>query len=123
MEDHHTKLYVTGAFVAGVLLCLGFKDFYPDLEWRFCRRPSPIVNKTIAGAGLADDEHIDLEDHEGVVDVEHGTLRIFEGIESCIGNTPMFKIKSLSEVTGCEILGKAEVILSHFYSFTIVTDV
>ena len=32
-----------------------------------------------------------------------------EGIEACIGNTPLFKIKSLSEETGCEILAKAEV--------------
>ena len=31
------------------------------------------------------------------------------GIESCIGNTPLFRIKSLSDATGCEILGKAEV--------------
>ena len=34
---------------------------------------------------------------------------ILEGIEGCIGNTPLFKIKSLSEATGCEILMKAEV--------------
>ena len=31
-----------------------------------------------------------------------------EGIESTIGNTPLFVIKSLSEVTGCTIMGKAE---------------
>ncbi|KAJ9648296.1 Cysteine synthase 2 [Coniosporium tulheliwenetii] len=31
-----------------------------------------------------------------------------EGIEGCIGNTPLFKIKSLSDATGCEILAKAE---------------
>jgi cysteine synthase len=31
-----------------------------------------------------------------------------EGIESAIGNTPLFVIKSLSEVTGCTILAKAE---------------
>lgn len=30
------------------------------------------------------------------------------GIESCIGNTPLFKIKSLSDATGCEIYAKAE---------------
>jgi hypothetical protein len=32
-----------------------------------------------------------------------------EGIEGCIGNTPLIRIKSLSEATGCEILAKAEV--------------
>ncbi|MCJ1306371.1 hypothetical protein MMC25_000013 [Agyrium rufum] len=33
---------------------------------------------------------------------------IGDGIESCIGTTPLIKIKSLSAQTGCEILGKAE---------------
>ncbi|KAJ5626119.1 Tryptophan synthase beta subunit-like PLP-dependent enzymes superfamily [Penicillium lagena] len=37
-----------------------------------------------------------------------GPPAIVEGIEGCIGNTPLFRIKSLSEETGCEILGKAE---------------
>ena len=31
-----------------------------------------------------------------------------EGLESCIGHTPLFQIRSLSERTGCEIWGKAE---------------
>lgn len=34
---------------------------------------------------------------------------IKNGIEECIGNTPLIRIKCLSEATGCEILGKAEV--------------
>ena len=34
---------------------------------------------------------------------------IRSGIEECIGNTPLIRIKSLSDATGCEILGKAEV--------------
>lgn len=38
-----------------------------------------------------------------------GPPTIVEGIEGCIGNTPLFRIKSLSDETGCEILGKAEV--------------
>ena len=33
-----------------------------------------------------------------------------EGIMACIGNTPMIKIKSLSEITGCEIFAKAELL-------------
>jgi cysteine synthase A len=32
-----------------------------------------------------------------------------DGIEACIGNTPLFRIRSLSEATGCEIFAKAEV--------------
>jgi len=38
---------------------------------------------------------------------------IQNGIEGCIGGTPLIKIKSLSDYTGCEILAKAEVWLSH----------
>ena len=40
---------------------------------------------------------------------DDGVGEIKEGIEGCIGNTPLIKIKSLSEATGCEILAKAEV--------------
>ena len=98
------KLYAITAFVAGVLLTLGYKDFYPDLEWRFWRRRR--ANRAIAGAGLTDNHHINLEDHEknGVA-----AMAVPEGIEACIGNTPLFKIKSLSSESGCEILAKAEV--------------
>jgi hypothetical protein len=34
---------------------------------------------------------------------------IVDGIEGCIGNTPLIRIKSLSALTGCDILAKAEV--------------
>ncbi|KAF7714349.1 Cysteine synthase [Penicillium ucsense] len=37
-----------------------------------------------------------------------GPPAIVEGIQGCIGNTHLFRIKSLSDATGCEILGKAE---------------
>ncbi|KAK9765000.1 Cysteine synthase 2 [Basidiobolus ranarum] len=33
---------------------------------------------------------------------------IVDGVEGLIGNTPLMRIKSLSEATGCEILAKAE---------------
>ncbi|CEG74899.1 Putative Cysteine synthase A [Rhizopus microsporus] len=36
------------------------------------------------------------------------TTDIVEGVDGLIGNTPLMKIKSLSEATGCTILGKAE---------------
>lgn len=48
--------------------------------------------------------------------VPKGTPRPVEdirnGLEECIGNTPLIRIKCLSEATGCEILGKAEVSLN-----------
>lgn len=39
---------------------------------------------------------------------EHFLIEDADGIESTIGNTPLFVIKSLSEATGCTILAKAE---------------
>ena len=106
--ENRPKLYATAAFAAGILIALGFKDFYPDLESRFRRRHT--ANKTtIAGTGLNEGNHINLEDHEKNVVVEETVVDVGEGIEACIGNTPLFKIKSLSEETGCEIFGKAEV--------------
>ena len=35
-------------------------------------------------------------------------MEILNGLEETIGNTPLIRITSLSEETGCEILGKAE---------------
>ena len=38
----------------------------------------------------------------------HGVVQAVDGIVGCVGNTPLIRIKSLSEATGCDILGKAE---------------
>lgn len=35
-------------------------------------------------------------------------MAVLDGLAGSIGNTPLIRIKSLSEQTGCEILGKAE---------------
>lgn len=50
-----------------------------------------------------------LEDHTKDIGPVTPHVDIAEGIEGCIGNTPLFRIKSLSEATGCDIFGKAEV--------------
>lgn len=106
--ENRPKLYATTAFLTGIILTLGFKDFYPDLEFRFWKKHN--ANKTLAGAGLGDNKHINLEDHEKDGGASAIAKKVPEGIEACIGNTPLFKIKSLSEATGCEILAKAEVL-------------
>ena len=105
--DHRPKLFATVAFFAGILVCLGFKDLYPDLERRYRRRYG--ARATLAGAGLEADDGIGLEDHEKAHASDGGMPEVPEGIEACIGNTPLFRIKSLSSLTGCDILGKAEV--------------
>ena len=102
--ENRPKLYAITAFLAGILLTLGYKDLYPDLEWRFWRRRR--ANRTIANAVPNESGPITLEDHEKDW---WTTINVPEGIESCIGNTPLIKIKSLSDETGCDILAKAEV--------------
>lgn len=116
--ENRPKLYATTAFLAGIILTLGFKDFYPDLEFQFWKTRN--ANRTLAGAGLVDDEHINLEDHERDTSASIIAKELPEGIEACIGNTPLFRIKSLSEETGCEILAKAEVIRSWFLNNAMV---
>ncbi|KAL8734129.1 MAG: hypothetical protein Q9166_001614 [cf. Caloplaca sp. 2 TL-2023] len=105
--DNRPRLYLCTAFLCGVLLTLGFKDFYPDLERRFRRRRTPI--NSIAGAGLAPSkDRIDLEDRTKRTSDGKSYVEVAEGIEACVGATPLFRIKSLSEETGCDILAKAE---------------
>ncbi|KAH7403192.1 tryptophan synthase beta subunit-like PLP-dependent enzyme [Cadophora sp. MPI-SDFR-AT-0126] len=113
--SNHPKAYGTAAvaiaFTAGVLLTLGFKDFYPDLERRYQRRRGQKASPADSRPGSTYLPPVKLEDHtrsarQSVVGVPIPPVP--EGIEGCIGNTPLFKIKSLSEATGCTILAKAE---------------
>ncbi|KAL2870053.1 putative cysteine synthase [Aspergillus lucknowensis] len=96
----NSRIYIGTAFVAGVVLSVAIKDlFYPELvdyirEYRARHRSQ--------SAELLQD------DAAGLLVARHGPPAIVEGIEGCIGNTPLVRIKSLSEATGCEILGKAE---------------
>lgn len=43
-----------------------------------------------------------------LLDPSLNTEDIRNGLEECIGNTPLIRLKCLSDATGCEILGKAE---------------
>ncbi|CAI4219258.1 unnamed protein product [Parascedosporium putredinis] len=99
----HPKAYgsaVTVAFVAGILVTLGFKDLYPDLEARVRPRRDSIFFFGGGGGGP-----VTLQDHEAVeVDIS----AVVDGLEGCIGNTPLVRIKSLCDATGREIFAKAE---------------
>ncbi|KAK4987957.1 Cysteine synthase 2 [Elasticomyces elasticus] len=104
--DNYPKSYITVAFIAGILITLGFKDVYPDLERRFRRRyNSRSGTEPVPGIG----DHVTLADYSHKQYSTVPDVKIPVGIEGCIGNTPLFKIKSLSDATGCEILAKAEV--------------
>lgn len=114
----HPKAYgtaaLTVAFAAGILITLGFKDLYPDLERRYQTQRKRLRSKP-SGAEFRRSsiffdqstlEPVELEDHEGE---DAGDYRpVADGIEGCIGNTPLIKIRSLSEATGRTILAKAE---------------
>lgn len=84
-----SAVYIGTAFVAGVCLALVCKDGLNVQR----RGEKSTPSKARSGVPVA----------------RLGPPAIVEGIEGCIGNTPLFRIKSLSDATGCEILGKAEV--------------
>jgi cysteine synthase A len=109
----HPKAYgtaaLTVAFTAGVLITLGFKDFYPDLERRYQSRRKRTTRKPSGPQFHRSSiffDPVELEDHES--EEVHNYRSVADGIEGCIGNTPLVKIRSLSEATGCTILAKAE---------------
>ncbi|EPS31532.1 hypothetical protein PDE_06487 [Penicillium oxalicum 114-2] len=89
MPENHTALYVGSAFVAGVSVALVCRELLSSQDHG--RNPA-ASNEPAIQAPVA----------------RSGPPAIVEGIQGCIGNTPLFRIKSLSDATGCEILGKAE---------------
>ncbi|KAI8624119.1 cysteine synthase-like protein [Xylariaceae sp. FL1651] len=124
--SEHPRAYGTAAvavaFAAGVLITLGFKDLYPDLEARFQQKRKwarrTRRNSTALGGTTNDVSRrrssmvwgpVSLEDHEtsqSAIDLR--SPGIVSGIEGCIGGTPLLEIHSLSEATGRTILAKAE---------------
>ncbi|KAK4145431.1 tryptophan synthase beta subunit-like PLP-dependent enzyme [Dichotomopilus funicola] len=109
----HPRVYGTAAltvtFIAGILVTLGFKDLYPELQARYERRKRPRWRSSVFFGPVS------LEDREESPEPSPSSLSpydrgngIVHGIEGAIGNTPLIKIRSLSEATGCTILAKAE---------------
>lgn len=116
--DNRNKLTATGGILVGVILTLGFKDFYPDLEDSFRQRLRRLRGHDIPRALPGEPDYVRLEDHTKrrsstiAVDTRDPRRSVQDnfavGIEGLIGNTPLIKLKSLSDATGCEILAKAE---------------
>jgi len=120
----HPRAYgtaaVAAAFALGVLVTLGLKDFYPDLERRF-QQSRKRYGRGGAKVGAQDGRRrsslfsapVRLEDHESLDDgaalVDFSRAAV-DGIDGCIGNTPLLRLRSLSEATGCTILAKAELL-------------
>lgn len=114
--DNRHKLTGFGGFLAGILVTLTFKDLYPDLEQTFRRRLRMLRRQRRDSLLSGQHDLVRLEDHtkkELATEQPANFIRttndeIVTGIEGLIGNTPLIKLKSLSEATGCEILAKAE---------------
>lgn len=111
MNDH-SHLYIGTAFAAGILFTIGFKQLIqPELQRVQSKRP-----KKHSGQSNSTTHPSDSPDGDTPI-ARPGPPAIVDGIEGCIGNTPLFRIKSLSEETGCEILAKAEVCVHVTRSF------
>ena len=95
--DQNLRWSIVAAFAAGVFVSVTIQTIYAQTNFKRQRR------QTEHGSSNAQPKI----SHQ-VEDYSLGTLGIREGIEGCIGNTPLIRIKSLSEETGCEILAKAE---------------
>lgn len=116
--DNRNKLTATGGILVGVILTLTFKDLYPDLEDSFRQRLRRLRGQDIPHPVPGEPDYVRLEDHtrrkDSTIAIDARDPRrsiqdsIATGIEGLIGNTPLIKLKSLSEATGCEILAKAE---------------
>lgn len=115
--DHRNKLTTTGGVLLGIVLTLGFKDFYPDLEQSFRQRLRRLRGQDLPHVLPGEPDYLRLEDHtrrkSAVLSSQDDRRRTTEheipvGVEGLIGHTPLIKIKSLSEATGCEIFAKSE---------------
>ncbi|OJD13623.1 hypothetical protein AJ78_05945 [Emergomyces pasteurianus Ep9510] len=108
------RLYIPAAFLVGVLFALGLRDICPYLEHRCQRRRRRQKSGNNELREMHMTEGVDIKNADMIDGVKYGfpcnpgPPPIADGIEGCIGNTPLFRIKSLSEATGCEILAKAE---------------
>lgn len=108
------RLYIPAAFLAGVLVAFGIRDticLYFERHYRQRRREGSkdAQNERHAFGGIEAKNGDMIGDMKYCLPCNPGPPPIVDGIEGCIGNTPLFRIKSLSEATGCEILAKAEV--------------
>lgn len=99
MADAHHVYF--GSFVAGVLVTVALTEIYHRYQ-RQSQTSTTTTKQSATRTTNPDDEKL-------LASVRHGPPAIVDGVEGCIGNTPLFRIKSLSEETGCEILAKAEV--------------
>lgn len=114
MPDY-TRYYIAGAFLTGVALATAYNRRSTNSpEVNNSQEASKQQHKTLSKLSKINDLDAlkkTLAELESSLAKGEGAGDIKEGIEGCIGDTPLIRIKSLSEYTGCDILVKAEVCL------------
>ncbi|EOA88898.1 uncharacterized protein SETTUDRAFT_46471 [Exserohilum turcica Et28A] len=110
MSDR-SRYYMLGAFLTGIAVAAAYNKSLSTQKKNDAGGDSLLAQQQNLLLQLAEIDDLDLLKRR-LLEVERslarGTGSIKEGIEGCIGDTPLIKIKSLSEYTGCEILAKAE---------------
>jgi cysteine synthase len=117
---HQSQYYVLGAFLLGVVLTAAYnkrsslgEEATDNVNLkRQLHQQQKLISRF---AKINDLDTLKKSLVEITSSLEKGAGNIREGIEGCIGDTPLIKIKSLSDYTGCEILAKAEVIYEDHY--------
>lgn len=85
-SSSYHRAYIVAAFIAGAALTLSIKQFYPDLEARFRGNTAPSKQDTEKSSSNA------VEEKDGRQSLKRD---VKDGIEGCIGNTPLIRIVSL----------------------------
>lgn len=105
-RSHRKSTFLIGVFT-GLVLGLGSITsvfFFAERRERKRRR------RKLRSYGLDDEDEEERRRRElrGRDPIQIRSGQVVSGVEGLIGNTPLMRINSLSEATGCEILGKAE---------------
>lgn len=108
--SENSRYYILGAFLLGVALTTAYNiQFAHRISGETSAKQEPSDSElSKSKSRKLDALRKSISQIEKSLRIDAGTIK--EGIEGCIGNTPLIKIKSLSDYTGCEILAKAEVI-------------
>lgn len=110
--SEHTKYYILGAFLLGVALTTTYNKNFASLENDDASSKLYLKERQrlISSLGNVNDlDTLKKKISQLESSLAEGTGSVKQGIEGCIGDTPLIRIKSLSEYTGCEIFAKAEV--------------
>lgn len=110
MSDR-SRYYLLGAFLAGAALSAAWNNYSAKGGDEKLSDEERLQQQQKIIAQLAKSNNLQ-ELRKGLEDVaisiQNNVANIKDGVEGCIGDTPLIRIKSLSEATGCEILAKAE---------------